>query len=174
MADRLDEARRLLADAVGAVFPSAQLLVVDGGEAVLDEAAGDCTRATVFDLASLTKALCTTTLVMRHLDAGALSLDDEPRPGVPLGLLLSHAGGLPAWRPFYERLSGAPDPKRAIVEAARAEPLEAPPGSRSTRSGRRSASRRRSTPLPRRARRRKAGCAAWSTTTTRGRWGASP
>jgi CubicO group peptidase (beta-lactamase class C family) len=123
----------LLSSAAGPVFPSAQLLVVDGGATVIDAAVGDCDRDTIFDLASLTKALVTTTLVMRHLDAGRLSLDDELRPGVTVRLALCHASGLPPWRPLL-LLGGAPDPKRTIIEAARTEPLDAPPGTRSAYS----------------------------------------
>lgn len=137
--DRFQAVRELLASSVGPVFPAAQLLVVDRGDTVLDEAVGDCTRATVFDLASLTKALATTTLAMRLVERGRLSLDDTVLPGVPLRLLLCHASGLPAWRPFYQLLAprrGEPgfDPRRALVEAARAEPLERPPGTRSVYS----------------------------------------
>src|SRR5690349_6118825 len=79
---RFAAVRAQLAQAVGRVFPSAQLVVVDGGSTVLDEAAGACDRETIFDVASLTKALVTTTLVMRLLDDGKLSLDDEVRPGM--------------------------------------------------------------------------------------------
>src|SRR5262249_6838305 len=115
------------------VFPAAQLVVADGGRIVLDEHAGACDEGTIFDLASLTKALVTTTLVMRHVARGTLRLDDELRPGVPLRLALCHASGLPAWRPLL-LFGGAPDAKRVIIEAARAEPLEAAPGTRSAYS----------------------------------------
>jgi CubicO group peptidase (beta-lactamase class C family) len=127
---RFDDVRRMLRDAVGTVFPAAQLVLVDGGERRLEQAVGACTHETIFDAASLTKALVTTTLVMRHLDAGRLSLDDELRPGVTVGLALQHASGLPPWRPFFLQTEGADDAKRCIVEAARREPLEAPPGTR--------------------------------------------
>jgi CubicO group peptidase (beta-lactamase class C family) len=133
-ADRWEAVRALMAGAVGPVFPSAQLVVYDADRAVFDEAFGAATRATVYDLASLTKALCTTTLVARHAAAGRLALDDELRPGVTVRLALCHAGGLPAWRPFYQLLDGAADPKRAVIDAARAEPLESAPGARSVYS----------------------------------------
>ena len=126
--------RRLMDESVGAVFPAAQLAVVDGGVTVLDEAVGACRPDTIFDVASLTKALATTTLAMRLVARGTLSLDDEVRPGVPIRLLLCHAGGLPPWRPFYMTCAGQPDERRAIVEAARAEPLESEPGTKSAYS----------------------------------------
>lgn len=131
--DRFSTVRELLRAAAGPVFPAAQLVVCDAGARVLDEAVGSCDRDTIFDVASLTKALCTTTLVMRAIDRGALTLDDELRPGVTVRLALCHATGLPPWRPLL-LAAAPPDPKRAIIEAARAEPLEAPPGTRAAYS----------------------------------------
>src|SRR5579871_2477057 len=132
---RFEAVRAQLRRAVGSVFPSAQLVVCEGGHTVLDEAVGDCTVETLFDVASLTKALATTTLVMRLVERGGLRLDEELRAGVTVRLALAHASGLPAWRPLYERVDeDAPDARRAIVEAARREPLEAPPGERSVYS----------------------------------------
>jgi CubicO group peptidase (beta-lactamase class C family) len=132
---QFETVRAMLREAVGTVFPAAQLVVCDGGRVVVDEAAGACDGATLFDVASLTKALVTTTLTMRLVEAGRLSLDEELRPGVSVRLALAHAGGLPAWRPLHERVGeDAPDPRRAIVEAARREPLESPPGTRSVYS----------------------------------------
>ena len=145
--------RRLLHGAVGTVFPAAQLLVVDDFQRVFYEPAGDCTRETLFDLASLTKALSTTTLVMRLLDARKLRLSDELYPGgASIELALCHATGLPPWRALHQAaaplltrpgLSPGPGPgtaasddnaRRAIVDAARREPLEYPPGTRSAYS----------------------------------------
>ena len=134
VSERFGAARALLEGAVGAVYPAAELLVVDGGEPVLSLRAGDCGPGTVFDLASLTKPLCTTTLVMRHLEAGRMSLGDELRPGVTVRLALCHASGLPAWRPYFQLLAGAADGHAAVIAAARAEPLERPPGERSVYS----------------------------------------
>ena len=59
----------------------------------------------VFDLASLTKPLCTAELVNRAVAAGALALDrGHPRlpDGVTVRHLLQHAAGYPAWRPLWE------------------------------------------------------------------------
>lgn len=133
---RLDGALALLANAVGEVFPAAQLVVVEGGHTVLDEAVGDCTRDTLFDIASLTKPLCTTTLLLRRLAEGCLRLDDALRPGVTVQLAMCHASGLPAWRPLHLAAAGRTDAdaRRAVVEAARCEPLEYAPGTRSVYS----------------------------------------
>ncbi len=132
---RFAAVRAQLAQAVGRVFPAAQLVVVDAGATVLDEAVGDCDRDTLFDVASLTKALVTTTLTMRLLDQGRLHLTDEIRPGMTVRHALAHATGLPAWRPLHERISEeSGDPRREMVALARAEPPETVPGVRSVYS----------------------------------------
>ncbi len=118
---------QLLREAVGPVFPAAQLVVIDGGAPVLDGAVGDCTRETLFDLASLTKPLSTTTLVMKLIEKRRLSLSDELRPGVTVRLALCHASGLPAWR-----LLG--DTAAEVIARVKSEPLERAPGSASVYS----------------------------------------
>ena len=115
-----------MTEAVGTVFPSAQLLVVDGFRTVLARAYGACTLQTLFDVASLTKALSTTTLAMLATERG-LDLDEEVRPGVTFRLLLCHASGLPAWR-----LLGAT--RAEILDQVRSTPLERPAGSSSVYS----------------------------------------
>jgi len=91
---------------------------------------------TVFDLASLTKVVATTSCILRLSADGALSLDDPVRdylpgfagPGkdaVTVRMLLAHTGGLPDHRKYYEYLS---DPG-SIRAAALAEPLATAPGS---------------------------------------------
>ena len=124
----------MLRAAAGVVFPAAQLVVVDDGLTVLDEAVGDCTRETWFDVASLSKPLVTTTLTLGHIDAGRLALDEVLRaPGITVAHALSHSTGLPAWRPLADeaRAAGATDLRAWILDAVRKEPLEAAPGSRS-------------------------------------------
>jgi CubicO group peptidase (beta-lactamase class C family) len=124
----LNAVEQLLHEAVGRVFPAAQLLVLDQRKPVLRLAAGDCTLSTLFDIASLTKPLSTVALVKHLLGRGRLSLDDEPRPGISLRLLLCHASGLPGWKLLGEF------PKSVIVERVRHEPLERAPGSASVYS----------------------------------------
>jgi len=99
---------------------------------------------TVYDLASLTKAVVTSLLVMKAVEAGRLALDQPlgehlsalaDRPEVTLRRVLSHSGGFPAHRKFYEDLFAvagpSPSHRAAIIARAAAEPLAYPPGSRS-------------------------------------------
>ncbi len=126
------EVEALLAAGVGSVFPAAQLLVADGGVTVLRSTVGAASPHTRFDLASLTKPLCTAALVLRLVDRGLLSFDDRPRPECTVRQLLAHAGGLPGWRALVE--AGTAPSREAYargVEAARREPLEYAPGTRS-------------------------------------------
>jgi CubicO group peptidase (beta-lactamase class C family) len=72
-------------------------------------------RETIFDLASLTKVLATTTAVMLLVEQGVLALDDpaakwlphfgeREKEGVTLRHLLTHSSGLHPWRAFHETL----------------------------------------------------------------------
>ncbi len=100
------------------------------------------TLATVFDLASITKALATTLAVLLLVQEGNLSLAatlGESLPHdwlpadkrlLPLTSLLTHRSGLPAWRPYYETVLTLPMAERAtaLERLAAAEPLEHTPG----------------------------------------------
>lgn len=132
--------QELLSQAVPTVFPAAQLVVVDAGRPVFEAAVGECDGDTMFDLASLTKALVTTTLTMRLVGAGQLALATELRPGVTVRHALAHATGLPAWRPLYRLAARLVDGdhgdaqlarREAIVNLVRWHPLEGVPGTRS-------------------------------------------
>jgi CubicO group peptidase (beta-lactamase class C family) len=96
---------------------------------------------TVFDLASLTKVLATTPLLMRLVERGQLGLDDPvarhleswrggDRDGVTLRDLLSHSSGLPGYEPYYRTLSG----RDAIQTAICTTPLEYTPRAKSVYS----------------------------------------
>jgi len=72
-------------------------------------------RETIFDLASLTKPLATTTATLLLVHEGALGLDDpvskvlpafsaRDKDGVTLRHLLTHSSGLKPWRGFHEPL----------------------------------------------------------------------
>jgi CubicO group peptidase (beta-lactamase class C family) len=111
----------MLRDAVGRVFPAAQLIAVDHFSLVFECAVGECEPETQFDLASLTKALSTTTLAMMAIEEGALALDDRPRSDVSVGELLTHSSGLPAWKALGTT-------RAEVLRAVAAEPLESPPG----------------------------------------------
>ena len=108
------------------------------GRLTFDADSGAVRDDTVFDLASLTKVLSTAALVMRHVERGALGLDDPvgdhlplwrgvDREGVTIRDLLAHASGLPAYRPFHLTLRGRDRFEAAIC----ATPLEYVPRSRS-------------------------------------------
>lgn len=96
---------------------------------------------TIFDLASLTKVVATTTLAMRLVESGRLSLDapvrglvaawrHADRAVVTVRDLLEHASGLPPVLPVYERAEGRAAVERAICDA----PLDYAPRSRSVYS----------------------------------------
>ncbi len=141
------------------VFPGAVLLVQEGAEIRRCDVVGAAalqpssdppdppdpmTRATLFDLASLTKPIATATAMLLLIQRGRLALDQpvtqwlpdfrgEGKNGVTLFHLLNHSSGLPAWKPFYKAIT----PDEAGRAAARlherimAEPLVYPTGSQS-------------------------------------------
>lgn len=80
---------------------------------------------TLFDLASLTKVVVTTTLAMRLVEQHRLELDDPIRRWVPewrskdrehvlVRALLAHSSGLTAWLPFYQDHTGRREFQHAI------------------------------------------------------------
>ena len=148
---RFAAARRVLERAIAArAFPAAVIEVGTSGQPLWREAVGrltydsgaaPATNDTIFDLASLTKVVCTTPLVMQQLERGVLALDDPvsghvspwqgaDRETVTLRDLLAHCSGLPAWRPYFREVDGQEMYERAIST----EPLEYLPRSRSTYS----------------------------------------
>ena len=107
------------------------------GRLTFEEHADPTTIDTIFDVASLTKVIATTTLVMRSVDERLLRLDDRvgewvpawrraDRLGVTIRELLAHASGLTAYLPYYRDLSGRAEFEHAIAES----PLEYVPGTR--------------------------------------------
>ncbi len=85
------------------------------GHAVLQPERLPMTRETIFDLASLTKPLATTTAVMLLVKDGLVDLDDpvakylpsfaeRDKEAVTLRHLLTHSSGLKPWRGFHELL----------------------------------------------------------------------
>src|SRR5688500_9232040 len=145
---RFAAAHGLLQRAVaGRAFPAAVVEVGDASRPLWREALGQLTydadappagEDTIFDLASLTKVLATTPLVMRQVERGALALDDRvsryidawrgaEREMVTIRDLLAHCSGLPGHRPFYTELRGRGPIERAICEI----PLDYPPRSAS-------------------------------------------
>ncbi|GLC23869.1 serine hydrolase domain-containing protein [Roseisolibacter agri] len=91
--------------------------------------------STLYDLASLTKVVATTTAAMALEDAGRLDLDRPVRryvpaldardkAGITVRMLLTHRSGLEAGAPLYAHVRG----KEAYVRAINARPVQAPPG----------------------------------------------
>lgn len=124
----------LMEAAVPSVFPAAQLLVVEAGREALLHVAGDARPGTVFDLASLTKPLCTAALVMQSIAQGLLRLDERPRPECTIEQMLCHAAGLLPVRALGDAERPSPAMRAAVVEAAREEPLVYPAGTQSVYS----------------------------------------
>ena len=128
-------------------FPAAVIEVGDRTRPLWREAFGALTFAadaaattddTVFDLASLTKVLVTTPLVMVDVERGTIGLDDDLLRHVPLWRadtvdrptvrdLLAHCSGLPGHLPFFRDHRG----RESFEEAICSTPLEYPPRSRS-------------------------------------------
>jgi CubicO group peptidase (beta-lactamase class C family) len=95
------------------------------------------TAATVFDIASLTKVVATTTAALALVGSGPLALDDAvtaylPEAGacwqapVTISHLLTHTSGLPDSRKFYQWCTSREQVLRELYQT----PLDAPPGTR--------------------------------------------
>ncbi|MBU6366842.1 MAG: serine hydrolase [Gemmatimonadetes bacterium] len=144
-ASRLAVIDRVLQRGVSAGgFPGAAVIVGRRGRAAwakgvgtLDWRAGMPVEvdATVYDLASLTKVVATTTALMVLFDEGKLALDAPVsrylpeytggmRDLVTVRHLLTHRAGLPAGLELWKRV-GSPAEARAAVMAA---PIRCPPG----------------------------------------------
>ncbi len=128
-------------------FPGASVVVGRRGSAVFSQGFGRIAWApdaasvspdrTVYDLASLTKVIGTTTAIMLLYDEGKIKLEDQVHTFFPefsggeknlvtIRDLLTHRGGLPAGRDLW-RLAWSPaDAQRLVLET----PLEYSPGTR--------------------------------------------
>jgi CubicO group peptidase (beta-lactamase class C family) len=127
-------------------FPAASIAITHHGLLVALKAFGrftyesespETTTATIFDLASVTKVVATTSMAMILYQRGLLDLDlpvvavvaefagDDPRrDAVTLRMLLAHSSGLPA----YEKLFLHAKTRDELISAAFATPLAADPG----------------------------------------------
>jgi serine-type D-Ala-D-Ala carboxypeptidase len=107
---------------------------------------------TVYDLSSLTKALATTVAVMMLARDGKFRLDDRVtrffpnfgvhgKTNVTFRHLLAHSSGMPAWRPFYQRVAeiektgrvnfmASAGAKEFVYEEIHREKPEAPTGTK--------------------------------------------
>ena len=126
-------------------YPGAAVVVGRKGAAVWEKGFGRLgwtsdagsvvPERSIYDLASLTKVVGTTTAVMILFDEGKLHLDDRVVQYIPefgggakdkvtIRMLLEHRSGLPAGRDLW-RLASTPEEARAAVIST---PLFAPPG----------------------------------------------
>ena len=148
MASRFAAVRAILERGVAErTFPAATIEVGTATQPLWQHAAGGLTYApdarpatadTIYDLASLTKVLSTTPLVMRQVERGTLGLDDlvaqhlagwrgADREQVTIRDLLSHCSGLPGHRDLWRDQRGAD----AFIAAIAGTPLEYAPRTRS-------------------------------------------
>jgi len=129
------------------VFPCAVAEVGRSSGAIWSDAAGQLTYArgalkasvdTIFDLASLTKVLCTTTVALVQVHEQRFSVDTrvadvmhewagDDRHDVTARDLLEHCSGLPEHRPYYRTLAG----RSAFARAICTEPLAYAPRTQS-------------------------------------------
>jgi serine-type D-Ala-D-Ala carboxypeptidase len=129
-------------------FPAASVAVTHHGNLVGLKAFGRFTyepdsppasTATVFDVASVSTVIATTTMAMILYERGLLDLDqpvvsvvaefageDPRRDAVTLRMLLAHSSGLPA----YEKLFLRANTKDKLLSAAFTTPLNANPGAK--------------------------------------------
>ena len=128
-------------------FPGAAVVVGRRGSAVYSEGFGRLSWApaapsvspdrSVYDLASLTKVIGTTTAIMLLYDEGKIKLDDPVHNIIPeftgadkdlvtVRDLLTHRSGLPAGRDLWRRAWSPAEARLLVLET----PLEAAPGSR--------------------------------------------
>lgn len=134
-------------------FPAASVAVTLRGKLVVLKALGQftyepdsphVTPASIFDLASVTKAVATTSMAMILYQRGLLDLEapvavvvpefnasgissaDAARAEVTIHMLLAHSSGLPA----YEKLFLKAHSKVDLIKAAFTTPLTALPGAR--------------------------------------------
>jgi CubicO group peptidase (beta-lactamase class C family) len=95
---------------------------------------------TIYDLASLTKVVGLTTVIMMLVERGKLDLDAPVTRYVPaftaggdsvtVRQLLTHSSGLLAWLPLYQEVRS----RAAMFARVNATPLETPPGTRTVYS----------------------------------------
>jgi serine-type D-Ala-D-Ala carboxypeptidase len=95
------------------------------------------TPRTIYDLASLTKVIGTTTLIMELVDQNRVSLDAPVVRYIPawrgakaseitIRQLLTHSSGLAAWRAFYKEATDRADAREQLMLVG----AEAAPGTR--------------------------------------------
>lgn len=129
-------------------FPAASVAITHKGNLIALKAFGrfiyetdspETTTSSIFDLASVTKVVATTTAAMILFERGLLDLetpvvsivpdfatDDPRRQQVTIRMLLAHSSGLPA----YEKLFQKAPTRDSLIAAACKTPLVADPGTK--------------------------------------------
>src|SRR5688572_11545930 len=146
---RFEPIHRICAAAIDdGTVPGLVLLVVARGEVAFHEAFGarqliprklPTFRDTVYDVASITKAVATSVMAMREVGAGRLTLDTPAvellpelagpdRGQISVRHLLCHASGLPAHRPFWRQAAAAPTERLVVSTLDAGEPVARPAG----------------------------------------------
>lgn len=138
---------RILEEAIAQkAFPAASVAVTHAGKLVAQKALGrftydenspPVTVDSVFDLASLTKVVATTSMAAILYERGLLDLEaplagvlpevaggDERRREITFHVLLAHSSGLPAYEKLYLRVASRDEFLREVVSA----PLKHAPG----------------------------------------------
>ncbi len=144
---RLRDTVALLLDrgVVDSAFPGAIAVIGTRNGIILEQAAGHLDWApsavpddhTLWDLASLTKVIALTTVMMQLVQDGKIDLDAPVQRYLPewtgphkelvtVRHLLTHSSGLPAWRPLYKEATSPADALRLAL----ATPLDTLPGVR--------------------------------------------
>ena len=148
--ERFAQAYTVLEQAIARhAFPGCAFGVMRQGQVLLNDALGAFTYedaapavvpGTIYDIASLTKVVCTTAVAMLLYERGQLDLDTtlgELLPGFVVGRddsrwaravmirhLLAHSSGLPGYVPLFQRATNA----RAVLRGCLELPIEAEPG----------------------------------------------
>ena len=143
-ADSLLAIDMLMQEAINdSVFPGGVVAVLHKGALVWNRGYGyhDYTKTRqvssddVYDLASLTKVMATTTAIMKLADEGSIHLDDRiskyfaefeqaPKSNITIRHLLLHTSGLPAFREYVDELKT----REEIISAVKNERLVSEPG----------------------------------------------
>ena len=145
----VEQVRLILLDALidkelkTGTFPGIEILYAKGSEVLLHKTWGKIESGnsspllldTIFDVASLTKPVVTTTLLLMMREEGKLKLNDPVQLHLPefagrgkkritLRHLLSHVSGLPAWENLYEFVNNPEEAHTRLMNI----PLEYSPG----------------------------------------------
>lgn len=153
--EALVKLKSLLHDGVkNGAYPGFVFVASKDGEVICREQGGllsnetpkvKVTPASRYDLASLTKAVATTSAVMCLYEDGKLQLDDRISAFLPdfgqkgknkltIRQLLTHSSGLPAWAPLYKKNATEFNTPEEMIEKLMAIELAYEPGTKTVYS----------------------------------------